>query len=164
MTVWTTAWQKGGLGATGGPVSVGNSQLPIAVSKTVIDINKLENGTNNVSAITLASGDAVVVQQIPANTILLGLQVICTITDTGSSTVSVGDSGSATRYVNAASTPTAGTVLTQATTTNPLRFYSTADTLRLTLNGTYTTASKGAYLFVVYTMDASPDPISTTQS
>ena len=163
MTTWTT-WQKGGTGATGGPISVGNSPLPIAVSKTVIDINKILNGTNNVAAISLASGDSVVVQTIPANTILLGLQVIVTITDAESSAVSVGDTGSATRYVNGASTLTAGTVLTQATTTNPLHFYSAADTLLIKFTGTYTTSSTGAYRFVVYTMDASADPIATTQS
>jgi hypothetical protein len=164
MTIWTTAWQKGGLGATGGPLSVGNSPQPISVSKTVIDINKLMNGTNNVAAITLASGDSVVVQTIPANTIVLGLQVIVTITDAESSTVSVGDSGSATRYVNAASTLTAGTVLTQALTTNPLHYYAAADTLRIQFNGTYTTSSTGAYRFTIWTLDATADPISTTQS
>lgn len=161
-----TTWQKGGVGATGGPISVGNSPQPFAVSKTVIDINKIENGTNNIAAIALGAADSVVVQTIPANTILIGLQAIVTIgIDTSTTRIDLGDTGSATRYVSNYTTPfTAGSVLTQAVTTNPLRFYTAADQLLLKLTGTYTTASVGAIRFVVYTADASADPISTTQS
>lgn len=165
MTVYNLAWQKGGLAATGGPIGVGNSQLPFAVSKTTLNLNKILNGTNNIASQAITTGDAVIFQQLPANTVLVGLQVIVTITDNASSSVSVGDSGSATRFVSAAATLTAGTVLTQAVTTNPLRFYSTADSLRMTFNGTYVAAtSVGEYRFVIYTADASADPISTTQA
>lgn len=161
-----TTWQKGGTGATGGPASVGNIQLPVAVSKTVLDINKIENGTNNIAAVALGAADSVVVQSIAANTILLGLQAIVTIgIDASTTRIDLGDTGSATRYVSNYTTPfTAGSVLTQAVTTNPLRFYTAADTLLLKLTGTYTTSSVGAIRFVVITMDASADPISTTQS
>jgi len=166
MTVWNTAWQKGGTGATGGPIGIGNSQLPLAVSKTVIDINKLMNGTNNVAAIALGAADQVVVQQFPANTILVGLQaIITTLVDSSTTRIDLGDGGSATRYVSNYTTPfTVGSVLTQALTTNPLYFYTTADKLLLKLTGTYTTSSQGAIRFVIYTVDASADPIATTQS
>lgn len=166
MAVVGLAWQKGGTGATGGPNSVGNLTQTTAVSKTVLDINKIENGTNNITAIALGAADSVVIQTIPANTILLGLQAIVTIAiDTSTTRIDVGDTGSATRYVSNYTTPfTVGSVLTQAVTTNPLRFYTAADQLLLKLTGTYTTASVGAIRFVIWTLDASADPISTTQS
>jgi hypothetical protein len=166
MAIVGLAWQKGGTGATGAPISVGNTQMPVAVSKTVIDINKIENGTNNIAAISLGAADQVVVQTIPAFTILLGIQaVITTLVDSSTTRIDLGDSSSATLFVNNYTTPfTAGSVLTQATTTNPLKFYTAADQLLLKLTGTYTTSSKGAIRFVVITMDGSADPISTTQS
>lgn len=158
-----TQWQKGG---TGGPISVGNSPSPLAVSKTVIDINKVLNGTGNIAAIALGAADSLAVQQFPAGTILLGVQAIVTIgIDSSTTRIDLGDANTATRYVSNYTTPyTAGSVLTQALTTNPLRFYSAADALLLKLTGTYTTASVGAIRFVVYTLDGSADPISTTQS
>lgn len=161
MTTYT-AWEKGG---TGGPASVGNAS-GISVSKSVIDLNKVINGTNNVPAIALATGDALVIQQMPAGTILLGLQAIITTTlDTSTTSLIIGDAASTNRYTTAYTTPyTAGSVITQASTINPLRFYATADRLLITLTGTYTTASQGAIRFVVYTMDATADPISTTQA
>lgn len=156
-------YRKGG---TGGPISVGNSPLPIAVSKTVIDLNQIINGTNNVPAQAISSGDAIAIQNFPAGTILLGLQAVITTTlDTSTTSFVIGDAASTNRYTTTYTTPfTAGSVITQALTTNPLRFYSAADNLLITLTGTYTTASKGAIRFVVYTLDASADPISTTQA
>jgi hypothetical protein len=166
MAVITKAWQKGGLTATGGPVGVGNSPSPISVAKHVIDINKIMNGTNNIAAVSLGAADQVPVMQFPAGTILLGLQAVISIAiDSSTTRIDLGDGGSATRFVSNYTTPlTLGSVLTQALTTNPLYFYSTADQLLLKLTGTYTTASVGAIRFVIYTMDASADPISTTQS
>lgn len=166
MAVVGLAWQKGGSGATGGPLGVGNSQLPLSASKNVLDINKIMNGTNNITAIALGAADQVVVQTIPANTILVGLQAIVTIgIDTSTTRIDLGDTGSATRFVSNYTTPfTAGSVLTQAVTTNPLKFYTAADQILLKLTGTYTTSSVGAIRFVVYTLDASADAISTTQA
>jgi len=156
-------YRKGG---TGGPLGVGNSPLPITVSKTVIDLNKIINGTNNVAAQAITTGDAIAIQNFPAGTVLLGLQAVITTTlDTSTTSLVIGDAGSTNRYTTAYTTPyTAGSVITQALTTNPLRFYSTADNLLITLTGTYTTATQGAIRFVVYTLDASADPIATTQS
>lgn len=162
MTTYST-WRKGG---TGGPASVGNLTQTVSVSKSVLDLNKIINGTNNVAPIALATGDALVIQNMPAGTILLGFQAIITTTlDTSTTSLVIGDAGSTNRYVTAYTTPyTAGSVLPQALTTNPLRFYSTADNLLITLTGTYTTATQGAIRFVVITADGSADPISTTQS
>lgn len=161
-----TTWQKGGTGATGGPAGLGNTMTGVNISKTVIDINKIENGTNNITAVALGAADSVVVQKFPAGTLLVGLQAIITTTvDTSTTRIDLGDGASATRFVSNYTTPyTAGSVLTQAVTTNPLFFYSTADNLLLKLTGTYTTASAGAIRFVIMTVDASADPISTTQS
>lgn len=161
-----TTWQKGGVGATGGPNAVGNNPFPVTQSDVVIDINKIENGTNNVTAVALGAADSVVVMTIPANTVLLGVQAIVTIgVDTSTTRIDLGDTGSATRFVNNYTTPyTVGSVLTQALTTNPLKFYTAADQLLLKLTGTYTTSSVGAIRFVIWTMNASPVPISTTQA
>lgn len=161
-----TTWQKGGTGATGGPNAVGNNPQPLTQSNVVIDINKIENGTNNITAVALGAADSVVVMTIPANTVVLGIQAVVTIgIDSSTTRIDLGDTGSATRFVSNYTTPlTAGSVLTQAVTTNPLRFYSTADTLLLKLTGTYTTSSVGAIRFVVWTLNALADPISTTQS
>lgn len=164
MAVLTSAWQKGGSGATGG-VGIGNLELPVSTIKYDIDINKVLNGTNNIPATAIATGSQIPMLPLPANTILLGLQaIVVTAFDASTTSLSIGDGGSGTRFVNAASSLTAGTVLTQAVTTNPLRFYSTADTLLLTLNGTYTTASIGKLRIVAIVADATADPIATTQS
>jgi hypothetical protein len=158
-----TQFRKGG---TGGPIAVGNAPQAVSVGKHVIDLNVILNGTNNVTAQALNTGDAIAVVNFPAGTVLLGLQAIITTTlDTSTTSLVIGDAGSTNRYTTAYTTPyTAGSVITQASTVNPLRFYSTQDSLLLTLTGTYTTASKGAIRFVWWTLDGSADPISTTQA
>ena len=164
MAILTNAWQKGGPGATA-LSGLGNIPQGLCVAKHNIDINKILNGTNNIPATAIATGSQIPLMQLPANMALVGLQAIVTTAfDASTSTLSIGDGASGTRYVSGASTLTAGTVLTQAVTTNPLRFYATADQLLLTLNGTYTTASVGALRFVAVFYDASADPISTTQA
>lgn len=74
------------------------------------------------------------IMTIPANTFLEVLQVenVTALSMGAGPAVSLGDAGSATRYVNAASTLTAGTDHTIATAS---LLYTSAGSLRLTLTG-----------------------------
>jgi hypothetical protein len=154
-----TAYKKGGATLIG----VGQSQ-PQLVIKHEIDLAKVIAGSNNQPAIALASNDKLTIMTIPALFQLDSLQAICqTALVLGSSpAISVGDSSSDTIFVNAASTLTAGTILTQAVTTNPLKTYATADALNLKVTGGSAATATGIIRFVIRGTDLSRDPITTT--
>ena len=92
-----------------------------------------------VSAATLtnkAATDTIDVLDIPANSfvIVAGVEVITADTTGSSPTLSLGDSSSATQFLNASSNPkaSAGTVVASAATT--WKFYKTTSPLRVTIN------------------------------
>lgn len=92
-----------------------------------------------VSAATLtnkAATDTIDVLDIPANSfvIVAGVEVITADTTGFSPTLSLGDSSSATQFLNASSNPkaSAGTVVASAATT--WKFYKTTSPLRVTIN------------------------------
>lgn len=118
----------------------------------------------DISAFTGATGDQVYLMALPAFTQINWIQaIVVTAVSVGSGPgISLGDTGSATRYVNAASTLTAGTVLTQAVTTNPLKFYSAADQLLLKIAGG-TLPGTGLIRFVICLSDCTADAPMTTQ-
>lgn len=110
-------------GTTGNPTGKG---YPV-VLKHEIDIAKAV-------AAGLLTTEYVVLADVPANTFVKVLHVEnATALSMGSSpAISLGDAGSATRYVNAASTLTAGTDHTIASSE---LLYTAAGQLRLTLTG-----------------------------
>lgn len=164
MTVLSKVWQKGGTGATA-LAGLGNVPQGYNVAKYNIDINKILNGTNNISALTIATGDQLPIMTIPAGMAIVGINAqITTAFDANGGSIALGDSTSASRFIATWTTLTANTYPIIATTANPLAFYSTADNLLLKLTGTWSTASVGAVRFVVAFRDDSADPIATTQA
>lgn len=113
--------------AKGGTSGSAAYDAPLKVQKLEMDIAKLV-------AAGLLTTEYAVALNIPANSVLYVWAVRnATALSMGSSpAISVGDSSSATLFVNAASTLTADTNHTVATAS---KTYSTANTLRLTLTG-----------------------------
>lgn len=99
------------------------------------------------------------IMTIPANTFIEVLQVEnATALSMGSGpAISLGDAGSATRYVNAVSTLTAGTDHTIATAS---LFYGSAGSLRLTLTGG--TLASGTIRGVIRLTDTSRNARATS--
>lgn len=142
----------------GGTTGLSNKHQPgVVVQKYAYDT----------STFTGTTGQSLNIMTIPAKTSLVFLQVLIgatALTLAGTPSVSVGDSGNTTLYVNAASTFTAGLALTQAVTTNPLKYYASADKLTLTLTGASTFPGVGVIHFTVGFVDNTYDLAMTTQS
>jgi hypothetical protein len=114
----------------------------------LIDLSK-----RNLSSAGFATGDTIKVFAIPAGTLVLN-QVMHVVTPEGAAaTLSVGDSGSATRYHSAVSiNSTAGTMTASATTA---KLYSAADYLLLTLGGTMSGTGVAKVALCFQTVDVS---------
>lgn len=106
----------------------------IARGQRSIDVITFEVKIEDFLANGGATTDYWEVMTIPANTFLevLQLENVTALSMGSGPAVSLGDAGSATRFVNAASTLTAGTDHTIATAS---LFYGSAGSLRLTLTG-----------------------------
>lgn len=152
-TTFATGLSTGLIGGTAGLSSKDPKRL---VQKFEYDI----------STFTGTTGQAINLMNIPAMTQIDFLQVIIktALTTTGTPSFSVGDIANSTLYVSAYSTQTANSVATQAVTTNPLKFYATADKLALTLTGSSTFPGTGVLRFVVGMTDCTVDSPMTTQS
>lgn len=118
----------------------------------------------DVSLFTGTTTQSINIMTIPAFSTLQSLQVIVVtaLTLSGTPTVNVGDTSDRALFVAAASTLTAGTVLTQALTTNPLKFYAAADKLTLSLTGATIFPGTGLIRFVVGLIDCTRDAPMTT--
>lgn len=110
-----------------------------------------------------ATTQSVALMTIPAFTQIDTIQVINPTAIASGNTVSIGDSAATTTYVNAATPTTVNTVLTQAITTNPLKFYAAADTLNLTLTNS-SLPTTGILRFVIKLTDCSRNAKMTTQA
>lgn len=122
-----------------GPIGLSSDRLP-AFQEIHYEID-MANVALDVTAGTFVSADQYVVMSLPKHTCLQSLQAIChTALVLGSGArIDIGDktANSATYYVSNATTLTAGTVLTQAITANPMYFYGAADDqLLLKITGT----------------------------
>ena len=129
-----TSSRKGGTTGHG----IGNNDR-IFVQTVEIDLAEVQAANP-----TFASGDLITALAIPADSLLLSLDAEVTeaITSDGTSeTVNIGDTGDDDRFVAAATTLTAGTVLTQELTTNPLNRYSAADALNIKFSATTSVAN-----------------------
>jgi hypothetical protein len=135
----------------GGTSGVSNKHLGVAIQKFEYDL----------STFTGASADQAYLIAIPAKTILLGLQAELVTATTGVTRFDLGDTSSATLFVSNHATFTAGSVMTQAVTTNPLKYYATADKLLLKITGVPAT---GTLRFLTLMVDATRDAPMTTQS
>lgn len=158
MTVRTNR-SKGPAATTG--VGLGADRLP--AYQTIHYEIDMANVALDVTAGTFVSADQYVAIALPAFTTLVGLQAICvTALSLGAgAAVSIGDTGSGTRFVNGASTLTAGTVLTQAVTANPLKFYSAGDQLLITITGA--TIASGVLRLVITVGDYTRNQDMTVQ-
>jgi hypothetical protein len=139
----------------GGTTGLSNKHMPVCIQKYAFDT----------STFTGTTTQSLNIMTIPAKTALIFLEVLigaAALTLAGTPAVSVGDSGNTTLYVNAASTFTAGLALTQAVTTMPLKYYSTADKLTLTLTGGSTFPGTGIIHFTVGFIDCNYDLAMTT--
>jgi len=117
----------------------------------------------DLSTFTGTTGQSVALMTLPAFTQVDGIQVIVQTAVASGNTISVGDSSSTTLYVSGATPTTVGTVLTQAITTNPLKFYgATADTLNVTVTNS-TLPTTGVLRFIVKLTDMSRNAIMTVQ-
>lgn len=135
----------------GGLTGISNKHLPVCHQKFEYDL----------STFTGATADQAYLIAIPAKTILLGLQAELVTATTGVTRFDLGDTSSATLYVNNHATFTAGSVMTQAVTTNPLKYYATADKLLLKITGVPAT---GTLRFGVTWIDNTRDQPMTVQS
>lgn len=117
----------------------------------------------NLASFTGTTGQSVALMSIPAFTQIDSIQVINPTAVASGNTISVGDSAATTTYVSGATPTTANTVLTQAITTNPLKFYAAADTLNVTVTNA-TLPTTGILRFVVNFTDCSRNVRMTTQS
>lgn len=124
----------------------------------------MANVALDVTAGTFVSADQYVAIALPAFTELKALQAICvTALSLGAgAAISIGDTGSGTRFVNGASTLTAGTVLTQAVTTNPLKFYSVGDQLLISITGA--TIATGVLRLIIVVGDMTRNQDMTVQN
>lgn len=134
----------------GGTVGTPNSfnALGRGVQKYQWDVAKF------VSVDSFVAGDTEKLIVIPARTLLV---IHAVYPDTalalgGTPVFSLGDSGSATRYINASSNITAGTSFTIATTS---KLFDTADYLLLTLNNSTGTVTSGTFTVVYELIDCS---------
>jgi hypothetical protein len=129
--------------AIGGTVNTSFGQKTPQVVSHEIDIaTAIANGLNTT--------EFVVVLNIPAHTHvqLYNATVVNALSLGSGARIDIGDSGSATRFVNNATTLTAGTNLTLAASE---RYYATADTLRLTVTGA--TLASGLLRFTIGLVD-----------
>jgi hypothetical protein len=113
--------------AIGGTTNTSYGQTGLEVIKHEIDIKEAVDAG-------LATTEYVVALNIPANTHLYVYQanVVNALSLGAGARIDIGDSGSATRFVNNATTLTAGTNLTLAA---GQFFYGTANTVRITVTG-----------------------------
>lgn len=114
----------------------------------------------------LLTTEYVVVATIPANTAFRLLQVECVdaIVLGAGARIDVGDSGSATQFVNNASTLTAGTDLTLASQIGSTEVYGAANELRMKVTGGSLASTTGKIRFVWEQADTSRLAKMTTQS
>lgn len=113
----------------------------------------------------MASADTIAVVDIPANTkIIFHRAYFLTTASLGTSpTVSVGDAGSATRYVNAANTVTAGTDATVVATLNTIgNIYTAAGQLRVQISNSGGTITSGKIWLVFEALDMSAPQAAPT--
>lgn len=136
----------------GGTVGISNKHLPVCHQKFEYDI----------STFTGVTTDQAYLIAIPAKTILLGLQAELVTATTSVTRFDLGDTSSATIFVSNAATFTAGYVMTQAVTTNPLKYYATADKLLLKI--TFSGTLAGTLRFGVTWIDNTRDAPMTTQA
>lgn len=120
----------------------------------------------DVSTFTGTTAQSINLIAIPAFTQLDFIQaiVVTSLTLSGTPSISVGDTANTTLFVNGASTLTAGTVLTEATTTNPLKFYSALNYIVLTITGSSTFPGTGLIRFVVGLTDCTRDQAMQIQA
>lgn len=130
----------------GGLTGISNKHMPVCLQKFEYDISTFAG----------ASADQAYLIAIPAKTIILGLQAELVTATASVSRFDLGDTGSATLYVSNAATFTAGYVMTQAVTTNPLKYYATADKLllKITYSGTLSGTLRFSVLWADNTRDA----------
>lgn len=123
----------------------------------------MANVALDVTAGTFVSADQYVAIALPAFTSIVGLQAICvTALSLGAGArIDIGDSSAATTFVNNATTLTASTVLTQAVTTNPLKFYSAGDQLLIKITGA--TIASGILRLVIQVGDMTRNQDMTVQ-
>jgi len=131
-------------GSTGTPNSF--NSLTRGAQKYQWDIAKF------VSTDTFVSGDTEKLIVIPARTQLIihGVYPDTTLVLGGTPVFSLGDSGSATRFINASSNVTANTSFTLAATS---RIYDTADQLIVTLSNSSGTVTSGKFTIVYELID-----------
>lgn len=153
----TPTYPTGGsaIQAIGGVSGISNKHQPRCVQKFQYDV----------STFTGTTGQSINLIAIPAFTQLDFVQavIVTSLTVSGTSSISLGDTANTTLFVNAAATLTAGTVLTEATTTNPLKFYSALNYLVLTITGSSTFPGTGIIRFVVGLTDCTADAPMVTQ-
>lgn len=114
--------------------------------EVLIDLPKIVAARLAAGATALAAGDTLDVLPLPTGAVVItaGIQII---TGLASLTASLGDSGSATRYVNAASMASAGWTTPGASTPY---VYTSDSALRLTLAGvTPATAVLRVWAYVI---------------
>lgn len=142
--------------AKGGTANTGiSSRVPQIVTHEM-------NIASLVSAGLLTTEYAVVLN-VPADTAfrLLQVEVVTSLSLGAGARIDVGDSGSATRFVNNASTLTAGTNLTIANATGSGgEVYTAADTIRLTVTGG--TLASGILRFVWQQADTSRNAMAVS--
>lgn len=137
------------------------------VAGETITVRRWEHEIDIASAVTagLATTDYVVVVNIPANTYFTveQVEVVTALSLGAGARIDLGDSGSATVFVNNATTLTAGTDLTIASRTGNASngaVYTSADTLRCKVTGG--TIASGKLRFVGTIMSAARNAPMTT--
>ena len=113
------------------------------------------------TAFTGASADQQYLMALPANCAVAFCQLTMIVAGTGVTRLDLGDTGSATRYVNNMATFTLGTQATQALTTMPLYSYTAADKLLLKIT---TAPTAGVIQVTIGLIDFSSSPAMTTQA
>lgn len=139
----------------GGTSGLSNKHQPLCIQKFQY----------NVANFTGTTGQSVALINIPANTMVAFLEVYIqtALTFTGTPSVKVGDGTAIDTFVASDATLTAGHVYTQAITTNPLIYYSTANKLNLTLTAGSIFPGTGVLQFVIGLVDCTADAPMTTQ-
>ncbi len=149
---------------TGAPNPLVGGSSGLSNKHTPLCIQKIQFNTANFVGTTGQSNKLMI---IPAFTMLAFLEVVIgpvALTLSNTPSVSVGDSTSNTLFVNAASTFTANLALTQAITTNPLKMYTAADYLTLTLTAGTIFPGTGLINFTIGLVDCTADAPMTVQS
>lgn len=140
------------MGGTKGTANAFNN-LTIGMQKPQFDVAQF------VAVNSFVKGDVETLLTIPARSRLVihAVYVDTALVLGGTPVFSLGDTGSATQWVNASSNITANTSMTLANTT---KTYDTADVLNVTLNNSTGTVTSGTFTIVYSLYDCLASPIA----